>query len=338
MDILIIGGSRFVGYYLVEAARAAGHTVTMFNRGQSNPGVFPDVEEIHGDRDGDLEKLAGRKWDAVIDTCGYVPRVVQASAEYLKDAVSHYVFISTVSVYSEFGPDGTDEDGSLATLEDESVEDITGQTYGGLKVLCEQAVQDVYGERSLIIRPGLIVGPRDSTNRFGYWVNRVATGGEVLAPGDPTAPVQFIDVRDLGEWTIRMVEKQAQGVYNAVGPKQPVPMRELLETCNKVTGGMVTLTWVGELFLLDQKIAPWVQLPLWLPGEQNNIHLTSNQRAVEAGLTFRPVTETVRGTWDWLQEQPPRPTNGNGPLSASHEADLLKIWHSRNGKNGRNKQ
>lgn len=325
MKLLIIGGSRFVGYYIVESALARGHEVTMFNRGQSNPGAFDGVDEIHGDRDGGLDALAGRRWDAVVDTCGYVPRVVRASAQFLQDVVDLYCFISTVSVYSEFSPEGTDEDGPLATIDDETTEEITGETYGALKVLCENVVQQTYPTGALIIRPGLIVGPRDITNRFGYWVERIARGGAVLAPGDPQALVQFIDVRDLAAWTVRMIEAGKVGVFNAVGPREPMPMGDYLDVCRRVTGSDAEFTWVPDQFLLEHDVSPWVNLPLWLPDDDKYLHLTSNQRAVAEGLTYHRVEETVRDTLEWLQanEVPQRP---NGPISAEREAELLKDW------------
>lgn len=330
MKILVIGGSRFVGYYLVEAALRNGHEVTTFNRGKSNPGAFANVEEIHGDRDGGLDVLKGRSWDVVVDTCGYVPRVVRASAEALKDAVKQYIFISTVSVYSDFPPEGIDEDSKLATLEDETTEQITGETYGALKVLCENVVQEVYPAGALIIRPGLIVGPRDSTHRFGYWVKRVAEGGEVLAPGKPERVIQYIDVRDLGDFTLHMAETQKTGIYNAVGPEKPVPMGDFLNTCVEVAGSNATFTWVEEEFLTQNEVTPWMNLPMWLPEKDNGIHLTSNQRAVANGLTYRSTQQIVRDTLDWLNEQPASGnSNPYGAISHEREQELLQAWHKR---------
>ena len=217
VKLLVLGGTRFVGRHLVEAALARGHEVTLFNRG-NHPEVFPEVEGLIGDRDGDLGALENRTWDAALDTSGYVPRLVRDSAERLRDAVGHYTFISTVSVYPDTLPPHADEDARVRGLEDPLTEEVTNGTYGGLKVLCEEAVREIYGARSLVIRPGLVVGPYDPTDRFTYWPVRVAEGGEVLAPGVPEAPVQFIDARDLAAWTLGMIEGRETGTYNAVSP------------------------------------------------------------------------------------------------------------------------
>src|SRR5512136_1410936 len=217
MNLLIIGGTRFVGRHLVEYALARGHTLTLFNRGQSNPDLFPRVEQLHGDRAADLSLLQDRSWDAVIDTCGYVPRIVRLSAQTLAGRTDRYVFISTVSVYAQDNPRGMDENAPLAALKDETIEEITSETYGGLKALCEKAVEAVYPNRALIIRPGLIVGPYDPTDRFTYWPWRTAQGGEVLAPGNPDQPQQIIDARDMARWIVQMVEAKRTGVFNAVG-------------------------------------------------------------------------------------------------------------------------
>lgn len=218
MDILIIGGTRFVGRALVDVAQARGHTVTLFNRGKTNPDVYPNVETIVGDRETDLDKLEGHTWDAVIDTCGYVPRIVKLSAEALKDKAKHYTFISSISVYPVVGAPNRDEESELLTMEDETVEEITNETYGPLKVLCEQAVQDAFPDGTLIIRPGLIVGPHDPTNRFTYWVTRTAKGGDAIAPS-AEQPMQFVDARDLAEFTIKQVEAGVCDVYNVTGPE-----------------------------------------------------------------------------------------------------------------------
>lgn len=329
MNILIIGGSRFVGYALVQAALQRGHKVTVFNRGKSNPGAFEHVEEIHGDRDGGLHVLNGRTWDAVIDTCGYVPRVVKASAEALQGAVRQYVFISTISVYAGLPPEGGDEDSPLAVLEDELTETIDGGSYGGLKVMCEKVVQDFYPDHALIIRPGLIVGPRDSTKRFDYWIKRALQGGDMLAPGTPEQAVQFVDVRDLAEWTIRMIEQQDNGIYNAVGPEKTLSMGELLATCAEVVGVPSTLVWVDEEFLLKENVQPWGNLPLWIPREGAGLLRASNQRALEKGFTSRTVVQTVTDTLAWLQEQAALEDFGEDVLSREREREILTAWQDR---------
>src|SRR5258707_690044 len=291
--ILVIGGTNFMGYFAVEYALSRGHEVTLFSRGKSNPGAFPLAEHIRGDRAADIELLDGHKWDAVLDTCGYIPRIVRKSLDVLKDAVGLYVFISTMSVYSETPPTGVDENSAVSILPDPAVEEITGETYGGLKVLCEKAVQEVMTDHALIIRPGLIVGPRDPTYRFDYWPDRVANGGEVLAPGKPDDPVQFIDARDLGEWVVRMIEGHRTGVFNAIGPADPLTMESLLTTCKQVSGSDATVTWLDDQFLLERNVTPWQELPLWLPEEAKGLHRSSNARAVATGLTYRPRADTV---------------------------------------------
>ena len=218
MKLLVIGGTRFVGRALIEEALKQGMEVTMFNRGKSNPEIFPDVEKLVGDRDDDLEALKGRKWDAVVDTCGYIPRHVKMTAELLKDNIEHYTFISTISVYPFPIPeDGVDEEGELARMDDPTVEEINGETYGALKVLCEEAIDEIMDGRATHIRAGLIIGPHDPTDRFTYWPVRVAEGGEMLAPGDPTVPMQYIDARDLAKWTLHCTVNKLTGAYNSTG-------------------------------------------------------------------------------------------------------------------------
>lgn len=329
MRILILGGTVFLGRALVEAALARGHQVTLFNRGRSNPELFPNVEKLRGDRENDLSALDGRRWEAVIDTSGYLPRVVRASAEKLVGAADHYTFISTMSVYADLSEPGIDEDGLLAELDDPTVEAVTGETYGPLKVLCERAVLDVFGERALILRPGLIVGPHDPTDRFTYWPYRVAQGGEVLAPGRPARLVQFIDVRDLAEWNIRLVEAGKSGIYNAVGPDPQPSMEELLKTCRAVANNDARFTWVSDDFLLEQGVGPWMELPLWVPEtrEYAGFFAFDNRRAVQNGLTFRLLADTVGATMLWAADRPQeRPWRAG--LSREREAELLQAWHN----------
>ena len=307
MKILILGGTRFLGRHLVDAALNRGHKITLFNRGKTNPDLYPNVETILGDRDGDLDAMASRSWDAVIDTCGYIPRVVRASSQALADVVSHYVFISSISVYADeatisiHSNDVIDEDSPIGTLEDETVEEITGETYGPLKALCEQEVQKAFSKGALIIRPGLIVGPHDTSDRFTYWPVRLARGGDVLAPGDPQMPVQIINARDLAEWSILLVEDRVTGVFNATGPETPLTMLTILETCQKVAGVPSELTWISEEFLLEQKVAAFTEMPLWLPKAVWGMSEVNISRAVAAGLRFRPLTETVTDTLAWAQ-------------------------------------
>ena len=305
MRILILGGTRFVGRHLVDVALARGHEVTLFNRGQSAPELFQEVERLYGDRDGNLTALEGGKWDAVIDTCGYVPRLVRDSAQLLADAVAHYTFISTISVYQEIKEKiRIDEMAKVGCLEDETVEEITQETYGPLKVLCEEAAEAAMPGRVLIIRPGLIVGPYDPTDRFTYWPVRVAEGGIILAPSDPRQPIQFIDARDLAKWTIQMVEAQATGIYNATGPDYPLTMQDFLLDCQEALQPDAQLRWSSEEFLLAHQVTPFTELPLWLPKESTSLMLINMQKALNAGLTFRPVAEIIRDTLAWHATRP----------------------------------
>lgn len=330
MNLLFIGGTVFLGRHMVEAALARGHTVTLFNRGEHNPELFPEAEKLRGNRDGGLEVLEGRRWDAVIDPSGYVPRVVGASARLLAGAAGHYTFISSLSAY-KLPYDGVlDESAPVETLPEDKreTEEITGETYGALKVLSEQAAEQAFAGRALIIRPGLIVGPHDPSDRFTYWPVRVARGGEVLAPGNPERPVQFIDVRDLAVWIITLVEARATGIYNATGPQAPLSMRTLLETCRAVSGSEARFTWVDEAVLLEHKVEAYTELPLWVPAEAKDFDRFDSSKAFASGLTVRPLADTIRATLDWDSTRPPDQKRRNG-LSAEREAALLRAWHER---------
>ncbi|MCL6642308.1 MAG: SDR family oxidoreductase [Candidatus Bipolaricaulota bacterium] len=330
MKLLVLGGTVFLGRHIVETALARGHQVTLFNRGQHNPELFPEVEKLRGNRDGHLEALHGRRWDAAIDTCGYVPRVVRASAELLAHSVEHYTFISSISVYADFSVLGLNETAPLGRLQDETVEEITGETYGPLKALCEQAAERAMPGRVLIIRPGLIVGPHDPTDRFTYWPYRVAQGGEVLAPGRPDRPVQIIDVRDLAEWIVRMVETGKTGTYNATGPDHALTMGQLLETCKSVSRSDAIFTWVDEKFLLDAGVQPWTELPLWVPDteEYKGFSAVDCTRAILDGLSFRPLAETVQDVLAWVATRPSDALWQAG-LAREKEQELLHKWHSK---------
>lgn len=329
MNLLIIGGTRFLGRAIVDAAMAAGHDVTLFNRGQSNPDLYDGVEQLVGDRDGGLDVLKGRKWDAVIDTCGYVPRLVHDSAALLADVVDHYTFISTISVYSENDLVGMDENAPLGTMADESVEEINGETYGPLKVLCEKAADEAMNGRVLHVRSGLIVGPHDISDRFTYWPYRVAKGGDVLAPGKPDAPVQFIDVRDIAEWTIRATEQRLTGPYNVTGPDYTLTMQQVLDTCKAMRSSDAQFTWVSDEFLQENEVGAYVELPLWVPGEGYAGFNTVNcEKAFEVGLTFRPLAQTVQDTLAWLNTRP-ADYEWRGGLKLEREAELLQLWRGR---------
>jgi 2'-hydroxyisoflavone reductase len=321
MRLLILGGTSFVGRHLVLAARAAGLDVTLFNRGQTNAGLFSDVEQIHGDRDGGLSALGTPRWDAVLDVNGYVPRVVRQSVAALQ-SVYTYAFISSISVYDEPGPTGPDEFSAMQRLE-EDTEEVTGETYGALKARCENVVLDGFRDVGLIVRPGLVVGPHDPTERFVRWIRRAADRGTVLAPGDPDRQVTFIDARDLADWVIRLLLIGADGTYNAVGPESWLSMGALLAACAAVTDGGPAFEWVPEEFLLDQGVAPWTDLPLWLPEDQNGLLSAPNDRARDAGLTFRSLEDTVRATWHW---DAARADRGPAGLSREREQEVLAAW------------
>ncbi len=338
MNLLILGGTVFLGRHLVDAALAAGHQVTLFNRGRHNPDLFPQVEKLRGDRDGGLDALAGRRWDAVIDTCGYVPRLVRASAELLAGSVEHYTFISSISVYRDLDQAPVDESSPVGVLADESVEEITGETYGPLKALCEQAAEAAMPGRVLNVRPGLIVGPHDPTDRFTYWVWRAALGGEVLAPGRPQRRIELIDARDLAGWILRSVAAGRTGVYNATGPAYELTMSDMLATCRQAIGSSARFTWVDEAFLLANGVAPWSELPLWLPEADNGVMAVDCRQAMAAGLAFRPLAETVEDTLAWLRADRAPLDGGLGAIALhagmarAREAELLAAWHAQRDK------
>jgi len=335
MKVLILGGTRFLGRHLAQSALKAGHEVTLFNRGQSAPDDTTDgVETLIGDRDGALSALAGRSWDVVIDTSGYVPRIVRQSAELLRDAVDRYIFVSSVSAYADLSRPGVDESSEVLRLPEaeEDSEDVP-RHYGALKAACEAELESLLPGRVLIVRPGLIVGPHDTTDRFTYWPSRIARGGETLAPGNPDARVQFIDVRDLADWIVRMAEERAAGVYNAVGPQSELRMRDFLKTCVHAVGSDSRLTWVDETFLLERGAGPWIELPLWLPPQGETApfaHMMSvdGKAAFSAGLLCRPLEHTVRDTAAWDAAR-----GGGEPrragLAPEREAELLAAWRAR---------
>jgi 2'-hydroxyisoflavone reductase len=294
--LLVLGGTKFLGRATVEEALARGHEVTLFNRGETNPELFPEAEKLRGDRGADLGPLEGRDWDAVIDPSGYLPGAVRSSAELLSGAVDHYVYISSVSAYANLDVPN-DEDGAVAELgdlpEDRLLEDYSN--YGPLKVLCEAAVAEVFGDRHATVRPGLIVGAHDPTGRFTYWPHRIARGGAVIAPAPPERHVQFVDVKDLARFVLDLSERRASGTYNATHPGRP--WAEVLETCRAVSGSDASFLWVPDDFLLEHEVGQWMELPLWIAdADAAGIHQAVVSRAVEAGLAFRPLEETVRET------------------------------------------
>lgn len=327
MKILIIGGTRFLGRHLVNSARARGHEITLFNRGQTNPSLFSQVEKIRGDREKDLDQLSGA-WDAVIDTCGYFPRIVRMSAEALKDKVESYVFISSISVYSDFSKIGINESNPVGKIEDETIEEITGESYGPLKALCENTAQDVFGINSLIIRPGLIVGPHDPTDRFTYWTLRAARGGDVLAPDRPDVLTQVIDVRDLSDFIIELVQQNVSGVFNATGPDHPLTFGTLLDTCKLVSASDAKFHWASVDFLNQNHVAPWSDMPAWLPdtGEDAGFARVDISKAIKAGLQFRTLEETIRDTLEWANSRS-QDHEWHAGLKPEREKELLELLH-----------
>ena len=339
MKLLIIGGTRFLGRHFVAAALERGHEVTLFNRGTQSS-ALPGVESIRGDRNKDLGKLQDRRWDAVVDTCGYLPRAVKEAAEVLADSVGRYVFISSQSAYADVSVPGVDETFPLAGLTDEQLDeaysiDTSGQPsygklYGGLKALCERAAEQAMPKRVLIVRPGLIVGPYDYTDRFTYWVVRVARGGEVLAPGRPERPVQFIDARDLAEWVVALMERRATGIYNANRSPDTLTMRNVLDECKLASNSDAAFTWVSEAFLQQEQVMAWSQMPLWLPEEDapqlRGFMFVNCDRAIAAGLRIRPMSDTIADTLGWvrsgLQDQPLK-----AGIDPEREQTLLRKWH-----------
>lgn len=335
MKLLLLGGTKFLGYHLVRSAMRAGHEVTLFNRGLSAAAgdVPAGVQTLIGDRDGGLSALAGQKWDVVIDTSGYVPRIVRQSAELLRDAVDRYIFISSVSVYAHLDRPGVDERGAVLQLPvgEADSEDVPLH-YGALKAACEAALESLLPARTLVVRPGLIVGPQDPTDRFTYWPSRIRRGGETLAPGRPDAGVQFIDARDLADWIVRLAERRAVGIYNAVGSSDRLDMRGFLETSLRTLNPDAHLTWLSDDFLLEREAGPWIELPLWLPAQgatASLAHMMSadGSAAFAAGLTCRPLAQTLRDTANWDAARP-ADTPRRAGLAPSREAELLQAWHS----------
>ena len=298
MKLLVLGGTRFLGPAIVDAALANGHEVTLFNRGRSNPHLYPELEKLRGDRDGKLDALKGRTWDAVLDTSGFVPRITDMSAKLLADAVEQYVFVSSISVYPGFGTDDTTitEETPVAKMEDETQESM--QFYGPLKALSERAIDKYFDGRATHVRSGLIVGPQDRSDRFSWWPYRFSRGGEILSPGDGTTGVQFIDVRDLGAWMVHTVEAKVAGVFNVTGFKGRVDFRDFLGALKCEIDTTTTLTWVPEDFLLEQEVRPFMGLPLWIP--QGKLPHVDCAKAFDNGLICRPLARTARDTLDWI--------------------------------------
>jgi 2'-hydroxyisoflavone reductase len=337
LKILVLGGTGFIGPHQVEYAVSRGHQLTLFNRGRTNPSLFPGVEKLEGDRDRKLDALRGRTWDAVIDNSGYVPRHVRDSAQLLKDSVGQYLFISTVGIYkawtdASWPADGTAEDAPKAPLTEPGSED-SRRHYGPLKVLCEEEVVRVFPKGATLVRPGLIVGPGDTTDRFTYWPVRADRGGEMLAPGTPDDPVLYIDARDLGVFCVQLLERKTTGAFNALGPLQTFTMGQLLDGCQKANRSSAKLTWVDGAFLNEQKVGagslfPWV----WPKGPLAGASHFRRDAAFAAGLTFRPFAETARDTLRWFKSLPAdRQATMRAGLTAAKETEILAAWRARAG-------
>lgn len=331
MNALIIGGTRFVGRHLVASLLDGGHEVTLLTRGRTNPDLFPGLDHRIGDRDGGLDVLGDDAWDVAFDTCGYVPRVVRASAERLAGRVGRYAFVSTISVYDEDGGAeegaadddvGPDEMSPVGVLEDPAVETVDGATYGPLKALCEGVVREVYGDAGLIVRPGVIVGPNDPSDRFTYWPARVAAGGTFVAPEGPSAPLQYIDARDLAGWMVRAAFAGVGGTFNAVGPLPAATFGDLVRCALEASGADATPIWVSPEALAANEVRPWSDMPMWLPPGGRALMHSRNDRAVAAGLSFRPLSVTVADTLEWHRGRPDGAALAAG-LTAEREAALL---------------
>ena len=331
--ILILGGTNFLGPHVVRAALARGHTVTLFNRGKTHAELFPELEKLHGDRDGHLEALANRKWDAVVDPSGYVPRLVKASAELLAPNIGFYVFISTITVYERLSVVGDDESAPLRTMADPTNED-SKKYYGELKALCEKAAEAAMPGRVATLRPGLIVGPGDPTGRFSHWPSRLAAGGEVIGPGDGTTPVQWIDGRDLAAWIIKVIEDRTAGTFNAFGPEKRTTIKEVLDACNAAGGNKATITWVDAKFLDKQGVHGWSDLPMWIDNTDPDalgFGTAKNDRALAKGLKCRPVLDTAKDTLAWLATLTPeeRAKVGDSGIKRDRELAVLAAWKAR---------
>jgi len=281
--------------------------MTLFNRGKTHPGLFPDLEKLHGDRKSDMTALEGRKWDAVIDTSAYIPADVTRSATLLAPNVHQYLLISTVSVYAKLDKPGLDETAPLATTTEPGAEKVTNENYGALKALCEKAAEKAAPGKVTVVRPGLIVGPGDATDRFTYWPVRVARGGRVAAPGRPSRAVQFIDVRDLAEWIVKLARTDTAGAFNATGPREPLTMERLLHTCREVAGSDARFEWIDDATLARKGVAPWKEMPLFVPESEPHAEAfmaVPIARALATGLRFRPLATTIADTLAWARTRP----------------------------------
>jgi len=343
LKILVLGGTGLIGPPMVRYALARGHEVTLFNRGKTNTHLFPDVERIKGDRNDDISALEqavadGRHWDAVIDNTASLPRWVTESAGLLAAAADVYLYTSSISAYADSSVPGADETAAVGQIsaEDEAkvliTKDITGENYGPLKARCEEEARKAFPDKAIVVRPGLIVGPGDYSDRFSYWPVRIYRGGEVMAPGNPDDPVQFIDCRDLGEWYIRLVEAKAVGTYNGTGPRSPMSIAGMLYGIRATVDNEISFTWVDADFLEAHEVQAWMEMTVWVPpvGEYAGFSASGIQRALDAGLTFRPLADTAKATMDYWNSLPEdRRANPKAGLSADKEKEVLAAWHAK---------
>ncbi len=336
LKILFLGGTGFIGPHQVEYAVARGHAVTLFNRGKRNPQLFPDLDRRQGDREtNDYAALADGAWDAVIDNSAHKPRWIAQAAAALRGRVGQYLFISSTGVYYPYTRDGIDENGTLATTDDPEPPAITGDNFGGLKVLCEQETLRQFPGRGTVIRPHLIVGPGDGSDRFTYWPDRIARGGEILAPGNPDDPVQWIDARDLAAFCVGVLEEGLAGVYNAAGPYSRCSVAELVHGIRATVSNQLSFTWADRVFLAEHGVGGWMDLTVWIPpeGGYTGMCTIDNRKAVAAGLTFRPLADTARDTLAWWQLQTDeRREKRRAGLAAEREREILAAWHARRGR------
>jgi 2'-hydroxyisoflavone reductase len=339
LRILVLGGTKFLGVHIVELALLHGHSVTLFNRGKTNAGIFPQLVHLKGDRDAQLNALKGKHWDAVIDDSGYVPRHVKLSAELLAPNVQRYIFISTISVYASFASPNT-EDSPVGKLPDETIEKVDGGAYGPLKALCENAAEKAMPGRVAVVRPGLIVGPRDSTDRFTYWPARAARGGDMVTPDKPSDRVQFIDARDLAAFVLRLVERRTVGIFNATSPPGMFTIGDVVAASITAANAAVkpspapSPVWVPAEFLEKQKVQPWSDMPVWIPaaGEYAGFADASVTRALREGLSLRPVQPTVNDTLAWhLQRPEAERAKLSAGLTPEREQALLDAWRAASG-------
>lgn len=330
MRVLFIGGTSFVGRHMAAEALARGHEVSLFHRGKTNPDLFPNAEHVLGDRTTDLGALGAREWDAAIDVCAYVPREVRQAGEVLAGAVGRYLFVSSVSAYRATDLDRTAEDAPLLgpeDLDDPRTEDVTDDTYGPLEAMCEAAAEETFPGRAIVLRPTYVVGPHDSTDRFTYWVRRTAAGGDVIAPGPPDGPMQVIDARDLAAFALDLVEGEASGAFNGVGPVEPLTWAEMIAACMETVGHEAVLTWIDPGFLEEHGVDVGSAFPLWEDGSWSSLMRCDLTKSLAAGLRLRPLADTIRDTAAWDRERGTPPLRVG--IERARESELLDAWRLR---------